>query len=177
MSDEETQPGRRVAVKEEVRRLLARRYTQVQIAEHLGISQPAVSKWKKKIEEDARAAAVDRAAEIQRIIETLDDLEREAWEAWEKSKEPGVIEKSESGTGAKGLIDKDITTTKHQIGDTAYLAQVQDAIKQRRAILGLDAPTKNTGTVLNVTPEQLAQMSDDELNAFIGKLGALAGSG
>jgi transcriptional regulator with XRE-family HTH domain len=35
-----------------VRRLLARRYTQAQIGEILGISQPAVSKWKKQIERD-----------------------------------------------------------------------------------------------------------------------------
>lgn len=129
-------------MKEEVRRLLARRLTQAQIGELLGISQPAVSKWKKQIEADAQAAAADRAAEIATALETLTELEREAWEAWERSKHPAVTEVSESGRGAQGPIDKDRTTTQHQVGDASYLGQVQQALAQRRALLGLDAPTR-----------------------------------
>jgi transposase-like protein len=136
------EPGQRVASKEEVRRLLARRYTQAQIGEILGISQPAVSKWKKQIERDGQRAAADRGAEIRATLDTLAELEREAWAAWERSKLPAVVEKSEDGSGPMGPVDKDTTTTTHQVGDATYLNVVLACSTQRRALLGLDAPTK-----------------------------------
>lgn len=135
-------PGARVAMKEEVRRLLARRMTQAEIGEQLGVSQQAISAWKRKIEADAQAAAADRAAEIATTLETLTELEREAWAAWERSKQPGVTEVSESGHSPKGSTSKGRTTTEHQVGDASYLSQVQQALQQRRALLGLDAPIR-----------------------------------
>lgn len=147
MSNEPTttttpQPGQRVASKEEVRRLLARRYTQAQIGEQLGITQQAVSKWKKAIEKDAQTAAADRAAEIRATLASLAEVEREAWDAWERSKLPAVVEKSEDGVGPMGPVDKDTTTTRHQVGDATYLNVILACSTQRRALLGLDAPTK-----------------------------------
>jgi predicted transcriptional regulator len=137
-----TEPGAKIAAKEEVRRLLARRYTQEQIAAELGISQPAVSKWKKKIEADAQAAAADRAVEIRATLDSLAEVEREAWAAWERSKEAAAIELREQGQTAAGSFSKDRTTLKHQVGDSTYLNVILACSTQRRALLGLDAPTK-----------------------------------
>lgn len=163
-----SQPGARVAMKEEVRRLLARRLSQSAIGEMLGISQQAVSNWKKKIEADAQAAAADRAAEIAATLEALSELEREAWEAWERSKQPAVTEVEEHGTGAQGPIDKDRTTTEHQTGDASYLSQVQQALAQRRALLGLDAPTR-TDVQLTANVKGYVQVSPDDWDSDAGQ--------
>lgn len=136
------QPSPRAATKEEVRRLLVRKYTQAQIAAELEISQPAVSKWKKKIEADAQAAAADRGAEIRATLDSLAEVEREAWAAWERSKEAARTEQSERGVGPMGAVDKTRTTDKYQVGDSTYLNVILACQTQRRALLGLDAPTK-----------------------------------
>lgn len=54
-------------------------------------------------------------------------------------------------------------------GDPAYLKLVLEAIAQERAILGTDAPRRQMN--LNLTPETLKEMSDDELDRKIRKLG------
>jgi hypothetical protein len=136
------QPSTRVAIKEEVRRLLARRYTQAQVAAELQITQQAVSKWKKKIEADAQAAAADRAVEIRATLDSLAEVEREAWAAWERSKRPAVERRRERGSGPEGPIRKVQRTTRYQIGDPSFLNLILGCQTQRRALLGLDAPTK-----------------------------------
>lgn len=135
-------PAQRLARKEEVRTLLARRYTQTQIAERLGVKQQAVSLWVKQIEADAIAAAADRAVEIRTTLESLAEVEREAWAAWDRSKEPGVTEKEEDGSSVNGPFSKSVKTTQYQVGDPAYLQLVLGCQAQRRQLLGLDAPSK-----------------------------------
>lgn len=178
MSANSSQPGPRVATKEEVRRLLARRYTQEQIAAELGISQPAVSRWKKKIEADAQAAAADRALEIRATLDSLAEVEREAWAAWERSKEAARTEVSESGVGPKGPMSKDRTTETYQVGDSTYLNVILACQTQRRALLGLDAPTKAQEFVmqeLRAGLERLRHNLPEPL--FLQVAGLLAGPG
>lgn len=136
------QPGPRVAMKEEVRRLLARRYTQAQIAKQLGISQPAVSKWKAKIEADAQAAAADRAAEIRAALDSLAEVEREAWGGWGRSQQDEETTLAEDGATAQGSYEKRRTVRRGQAGDPAFLTIILACQQQRRQLLGLDAPTK-----------------------------------
>lgn len=134
--------SQKLARKEEIRRLLARRYTQGQIAAELSISQRVVSYWLDQVEADAQAAAADRAVEIRATLDALAEVEREAWAAWERSKEAARIEVSESGTGPKGPTAKDRTVDRYQVGDSTYLNVILACQTQRRALLGLDAPTK-----------------------------------
>lgn len=63
-----------------------------------------------------------------------DQLEAVAWDAWERSKEDAVTEK----TGQNGKFRIDTTTTTGQVGDPRFLAQVDKCIQTRREILGLD---------------------------------------
>ena len=69
-------------------------------------------------------------------------LEREAWEAWERSKKPAQ--------SAVIHIDGDRQRTQkkveEQCGDPRYLDQIQKCVASRRALLGLDAPTKISPT-------------------------------
>lgn len=134
--------GQKTARKEEIRRLYARRYTQEQIAQELGIARSLVSYWLKKIEEDAQAAVADRAAEIRRTLDALAEVEREAWSAWERSKRPAVRSQRERGSGPEGPVRKVRRTTEYQAGDPAFLNIVLSCQQQRRQLLGLDKPTQ-----------------------------------
>ena len=83
----------------------------------------------------------------------LDKLEREAVEAWERSKQDSLKVVQESGlpparqmagqpADSAPIPLKRINTKEHQNGDPRFL-QVVLAIKERRSkMLGLDAPTK-----------------------------------
>lgn len=134
--------SQRLARKEEVRTLLARRHTPNQIADKLSIKPQTVAYWIEQIRQDAIAAAADRAAEIRTTLESLAEVEREAWAAWDRSKEPGVTEKEEDGSSVNGPFSKSVKTTQYQVGDPAYLQLVLGCQAQRRQLLGLDAPSK-----------------------------------
>lgn len=135
-------PNQRTARKDEIRRLLARRYTQAQVAAELQVSERTVSYWVQQLEADVQSAVADRAAEIRATLDSLAEVEREAWAAWERSKQPVQVDLEESGHNAHGPFSKDRTTLRHQVGDPTYLNVVLGCQAQRRALLGLDAPTK-----------------------------------
>jgi predicted transcriptional regulator len=168
--------SQKTARKEEIRRLLARRFTQAQIAEQLGVKQQAVSYWAQQIEADAQAAATDRVLEIRATLDSLAEVEREAWAAWERSKEAARIEQSERGVGPMGAVDKTRTTDKYQVGDSTYLNVILACTTQRRALLGLDAPTKAQAFVmeeLRAGLERLRAKLDPQ--TFLQVAGLLAG--
>ncbi len=170
------QPSYRAATKEEVRRLLARRYTQEQIAAALDISQPAVSKWKKKIEADAADAAADRGTEIRAALDSLAEVEREAWLAWERTKRPAVESRRERGSGPDGPIRKAQRVTKYQAGDPAFLQVILGCQTQRRALLGLDAPTKAQQFVMDELKAGLERLRANLPEALFAQVaGLLAG--
>lgn len=134
--------NQRTARKEEIRRLLARRYTQAQVAAQLEITERTVSYWVKQIEAEAQAAAADRTIEIRATLDSLAEVEREAWAAWERTKRPAVKSQRERGSGPKGPVRKVRRVTEYQAGDPAFLQVILGCQTQRRALLGLDAPTK-----------------------------------
>ena len=109
------------------------------------------------------SALVDIDAAKARELAKVDRLEREYWDAWERSCEDaetsaqttrGKVTKYE---GANGVFvyerPADLTKTQHKRdGDPRFLAGVQWCIERRCKILGIDAPTKlqseHSGTVL-----------------------------
>lgn len=93
----------------------------------------------KKLNEAAR---LDRDAQIERELRTLDYVQAQAVEAWEQSKLPGVTSRREWGTGPEGGIRKVQRTTEYQTGDPSHLGNVVKASESRRKLLGLDAPAK-----------------------------------
>lgn len=170
--------SQRMARKEEVRQLLARRYTQEQVAAELGIKQATVSYWAEKIEADAQAAAADKAVEIRATLDSLAEVEREAWAAWERSKRPAETTVRERGRGARGRIATVKRTRVGQAGDSSYLNVILAAQVQRRALLGLDAPTKAQEFImqeLRAGLERLRENLPEPL--FLQVAGLLAGDG
>lgn len=109
---------------------------QLEIAERLGVTQATVSLDLKHLRDEWRQGARDDiAAEVARQLEKLSLLEREAWDAWERSKQPAhstVVYR-----GGENEPSKMRQTLKHQTGDVRYLDQVQKCLAATRALLGL----------------------------------------
>lgn len=115
---------------------------QVDIAAEIGVSrsqvqydiQSLIKRWRTSSIRDFDAA---REIELQR----LNALEREYWDAWEKSKLDKEVATVERVTGDAGR-DKAAKRTEAQTGNPAYLAGVQWCVEQRCKLLGLYAPAK-----------------------------------
>ncbi len=90
-----------------------------------------------------RAEALEDITELRlRELEELAQVEAEAWKAWHRgigTKKKTITERNESGKGAHA---KASMVTEELNGDPRYLAIILDCRKQRRAILGLDAPER-----------------------------------
>ena len=113
--------------------------TQAAIARDLGISQPTVSTDLKAIQTQWRESAIrDFDLLRERELQKLDRVEREAWEAWERSQKPS----QQSVVSTSGDGQRTQNTVKDQSGDPRFLEAVHKCIAGRRALLGLDAPTR-----------------------------------
>ena len=105
----------------------------------LSVSQTTVCHDLKAIRKEWRESSIrdfDEARE--RELCKLDLLEGEAWAAWQRSQEPAEstrVTQDGSGKVAQKIVQ-------HPIGDPRFLDQVLKCIAARRALLGLDAPTR-----------------------------------
>jgi predicted transcriptional regulator len=114
-------------------------WMQSEIAGQIGVSQPTVSMDIKAIQKEWRESEV-RDFDIlrERELQKLDRLEREAWEAWERSQKPV----QETLFNTNGSEQKSVKKLGEQTGDPRFLEQIHKCIASRRALLGLDAPTR-----------------------------------
>jgi hypothetical protein len=141
--------------------------TQAAIATEIGVSQATVFNDLTFIQDHWRASALrdfDAARELE--LQKLDKIEREAWTAWDRSKQPAQSAKVRSGRTGEEATEKSL---QHRVGDPRYLDQVLRCIAARRALLGLDAPTR----IAPVMPDgkepyrlAVAHLSVDELKAL-----------
>ena len=111
----------------------------MEIARHIGVTQPTISLDLREIQKQWRDSAIrDFDVLRERELKKIERVEREAWAAWERSRKPAqsaVV--NVDGRGQK--TQKKLT---EQCGDPRYLDQIQKCIAGRRALLGLDAPTR-----------------------------------
>ncbi|MDZ4780431.1 MAG: helix-turn-helix domain-containing protein [Planctomycetia bacterium] len=136
-----TKPNKKVERarrRQQVAELYVQGWTQQVIGEHLQICQTTVCFDLKALRREWRESSI-RDFDSQRYVELkkLERVEREAWAAWERSQKPlqsAVL----NGEGSAARARK---TVKNQHGDPRFLEQVQKCLVQRRALLGLDAPT------------------------------------
>ena len=127
-----------------VARLYCQGVPQWQIGEQLGVTQQQVSLDLKKVRQEWRESALVHIDEkINQEIAKIDNMEREAWAAWERSiddKRKTTREDMRAGdatTRTKGAV-----TTETSPGDPRYLQTVQWCITKRCELLGLNAPAK-----------------------------------
>jgi predicted transcriptional regulator len=118
-------------------------WTQRQIADELGVSQPAVSKILSRLEERyARevVASLDRHRAKQTL--RLEHQYSESMRAWQESKEDSTIRRQRKGQGAAGQAASSVAelVVENQHGDPRYLEQARKALNDIRKVWGIDAP-------------------------------------
>jgi hypothetical protein len=114
-------------------------WSQGEIARNLGIAQSTVSSDLKAIRRAWRESAVrDFDEAVCCELARLSHLEREAWTGWRRSLDAQETTRIVQAEGAK-RAEK---TVRQSPGDPRFLDLVHRCIAGRRAILGLDAPTR-----------------------------------
>lgn len=143
----------------QVAELTLKGHRQVDIAAKLGATQPTVSYDLKKIRATWREATRhDFEASLSEQRESLALIQREAWEGWERSKQPARTAVFQ-GAG-EGEPTKTRQTLKHQNGDPRFLEQVQRCLAALGALLDLGArreraaepPAKRVMTLADILP-------------------------
>lgn len=125
--------------RQSVASLFLRGWTQSAIAHELKVSQPTISGDLKAIRRewrDSRIRDFDEAVVVE--LKKLEVVEREAWAAWERSRQPLETSRIVQGETGKHLEK----TVQQQVGNPRFLDQVQKSIAGRRSLLGLDAPVR-----------------------------------
>jgi predicted transcriptional regulator len=140
MSGKRRSTAQRVRDRRKIADLYLQGWIQADIADELTISQQTVSNDLKALHGEWLASALMDFSEAKsQELAKIDRLEREYWQAWERS-----CEDAESVTqeGTAEGVDKVKKTSKGQAGDPRFLQGVQWCIERRCKILGVDAPEK-----------------------------------
>lgn len=120
--------------------LRIRGFRPFEIAEKLGVTREQVDADVRRVRQEwAQARQDDLNGMIAEQLAKIDALEREAWDAWERSKLPAVMHKTGKSI-KRGEWEEE--TTKEQVGDPRYLDTLAKLWDQRAKILGLNAAEK-----------------------------------
>ncbi len=140
--------------------------TQHQIAGELGVSQAAVSKILRRVEErlvQDLAPMVDRL----RVRHTLrlDHVYGEAMTAWIDSKTDAVRrrQRKSDGSGTGTTVAELVSENRH--GDPRYLDVARKALADLREVWGVNAPERLAVTATS----PMSGLSDDELAAELAR--------
>jgi predicted transcriptional regulator len=157
--------------RQEVARLSLRGWVQVEIAQHLGVTQGTVSNDLKAIRQQWRQSAVrDFDLAREEMLRSIETIKREAWDAWERSKKP----QQEATVEGEAPRQKTRKRIRNQNGDPRYLEIILRCGADQRAILGLDAPTKIAPTTPDGKPLSFEQRQI-HINAILAEQYGLAG--
>ena len=144
-------------------------WSQQQIAADLGVSQAAVSKILRRVEERV-LRELTAVIERQKVRHTLrlEHLFAEAMRAWDQSKSDSTRRrqrKTQSAPGDPGGSIAEIVV-ENQHGDPRYLDEGRKALADLRKLWGLDAPQKLD---VHASRNPFEDMSDDALREELAK--------
>lgn len=138
--------------------------------------QALLNEWR-----ESRLANIDDALQLE--LTRIDDIVKELWEQWEKSKEDytrtqrkrkGAPTKNNTANNEDGSIKtfsiEEQTQQVIGLGNPAYIAEIRQQLSERRKLLGLYAPEKRdlTGDVsIHKAP---SEMSVEEIEAELKSL-------
>ncbi len=138
--------------------------------------QALLNEWR-----ESRLANIDDALQLE--LTRIDDIVKELWEQWEKSKEDytrtqrkrkGAPAKNNTANNEDGSIKtfsiEEQTQQVIGLGNPAYIAEIRQQLSERRKLLGLYAPEKRdlTGDVsIHKAP---SEMSVEEIEAELKSL-------
>ena len=120
-------------------------WPQVDIAREIRRSPATVSRDIKALQKDwLNSALVDFNEAKARELAKVDRLEREYWDAWERSKQDAEVITTKGKGKHKNKPEQLERTHKRegQVGDSRFLSGIQWCIEQRCKILGLEAPKR-----------------------------------
>lgn len=133
--------------------------TQAAIAKQLGVSDRTVSTYLKDIRDEWLQSRLDAHERVQaKELARIDEIERNAWAAWERSQEDAVqvTAKETPGAGKKKPTPGETTTrTTAQVGDSKWLALALDCVEKRAKILGLYIQHEEEPATEEVTAEDI----------------------
>jgi hypothetical protein len=145
-------------------------WSQQCIANEVGTVQSVVFNDLKQIRKEWREAAIrDFDAMRDEELRRLERIEKEAWSAWERSQKPQQSARVSDKEGGKGH-----KTVKAQVGNPRFIEVVLKCIESRRAMLGLDAPTKIAPTTPDGGPLSLEERQG-MVNAILVQKFGMAG--
>ncbi len=157
-----------------VARLYLQHRTQWEIAREVGVNQATVSRDLKAIQAEWQKERLEDFLQAKlRELARIDQLEREYWEAWERSCEPREVKTQEKiDRGEGGQKDSRLRAgmrTERRDGNPAFLDGVQWCLEYRAKVLGIFAPTK----IAPVTPDgkkpyemRVKNMTEEQLRAI-----------
>ena len=162
-----TEPRARIRLREvQVMEHIMEGESQTQIATRLGISQAAVSKIAKRIEE---RLLVDLAWRVDRQRARhslrLELIYRESFTAWRASQSDGLRKRQRKTDGASGVgttMAEVVSENRH--GDPRYLDEARKALSDLRTLWGVDAPES-----LSIAPSPYAGLTDAALDAELAR--------
>ena len=161
---------RGVERREKVAAMYLRGLSQREIGTALNCSQGTISKDLNTIRAEWLQSSLRNFDEAKALeLARIDKVEAEAWAAWERSQKDAVQVKEKGGllgTTEIPAMEREVTT-KGQCGDPRFLTVVQDCIKKRSEILGLDAPktiNQNHNVQPPLTRDQMKQTIMERLS-------------
>lgn len=156
-------------------RLYVQGKAQWEIGEALGVDQATISRDLKALQKEWLAySAQGKAEHVAQELAKLDELERTAREAWERSCKPAEImhagttkgRTAKDGTPLPDLV-KSYKTVKGQAGDPRFLERIGWCIDERAKILGLvNQKHEHTGPNGGPIPHEhddVTGLTDEEL--------------
>lgn len=176
--------GRRIVAGErivQVLKLTNRGFTQSEIARQIGVTKQRVNAiLKAHVQRTAKEISEQRELLIAKEISKIDEVIKEAYGEWERSKLDAEKESEELGQNEKGDTYKLAKVKQGQCGDPRYLAVIVQAIDKRVKLLGLypekQAGETNVNVSVGVAVTSLEQMSDDQLHGYLVEAGRIAGA-
>jgi hypothetical protein len=170
-----------------IERMVIRSKTSREIARLLSAERPytlshvQVYKDIRKLEEMWMTQATrDIALEKQRMLQKLETLECEMWDAWDRSK-TDETQRTVARTGPASAVEGDGSGEKaatkkvegvrkvSRDGDAAFAKQILEIQDRKAKLLGLDAPTRNelSGPGGGPIPVANVPLTDDDQEAIL----------
>lgn len=149
---------------EEVAELDRRGYSQGEIARKTGVTQQQINYDLKQIRQTyLEGAAETYALKVAEKKRQYRDIRREAWEAWEKSKEEAlrVVDEEVTSASGRGGHTRRTETREGRLPDVSYLRTVIDTLKQECDLEGLNQPLQVQGQVNVIDWNRLFQQAED----------------
>lgn len=162
------EPRTRLKLREvRVMEMILEGHTQHRIAEELRISQPAVSKIVRRVEERL-LADVELKVERQRARHTLrlEFVYGEAIRAWRASQQESLRRrqrKTDGGNAGGQTVAEIVSENRH--GDPRYLDEARKALADLRTLWGVNAPER----LAIAASSPFASMSDEALEAELAR--------